>query len=1015
MIASRDLHASSVLGLFLSPPEIRKYLKKYPALSYSDQSLIFREGESSRDLIIPLSGKIKLSSGVGAQSKVMGELKAFRAANLYALLRHLPLQYSGMSEGPTQVFILPWSELEPALSRMEHVEKYLKLVTEYTFLRKMGKELAEFGCEKAFIIRFLGAFRLVTWAPHTWILQEGQVPSEMFMVIQGSVLASKKKASGEPSSPFWNVPERSWQNYRSLIHEVTSRESLRSLSSVQALTWSREELLRLRKDFRRDFKILDRWIKTFSTPLELKIDEGLTPDVEGLISTFKKLPRGNPKYRLKYPFIQQNEEMDCGPACLAMISAYFGNDLSIQYWRDQVSVGRDGTTLLDLGVAAEKSHLIAHGLGVETLAELEDCFFPLIALRQYHYVVVYKVSREKIILGDPAVGIRVLHPDEFFNGFEKAILILRPTDDFFKITVPDRPYAHYFHWMNTFSREIFLALAASILLVSLSIVSPLIVQTILDHVLAIRDVKLLAVVIGFGCAMAVVQSILLWIRSYFLNYISAHYTFHASSAFLKKLFSLPYSFFHTRHVGDFIHRLNELDHVREFCSATLIGLLLDFLSLVVCLGIIFSYNFQVGMSILILAPFLILISMSFSRRLNLTYSEVFNGYVQQEGLITDLIQGVATIKTLHAEVSARWRFEENLVRTLRARQRFSNLDASLTALGQAYEQILFLLLLGFAAYLEIRGKLSPGQIVALSMFVAYTIKPFRGLAQAWSSIQQMKSTLARLNEVLLAQPETASRPRALKKKSLQGEIEFRDVYFRFGGESSDWVLKGISFKIEAGQNVAIVGPSGSGKSTLAHLLVRLFDPTQGQILLDGRDIRDYDLSWLRQQIGYLQQAAHLFQGSIADNIGFNSPSLSYSRLEKCAEIANAQPFIDKKPFGYGTLLNHGGLGLSGGEKQRLALARLFYGDPSLFCLDEATASLDNLSERTFLHDFKKAASGKTILNIAHRQSTVLMSEFALLIKDGKVAGFGTHEDLDRDNGLYQELFHSKKDGVKRAA
>ena len=312
--------------------------------------------------------------------------------------------------------------------------------------------------------------------------------------------------------------------------------------------------------------------------------------------------------------------------------------------------------------------------------------------------MVFEANHKRVVVGDPAVGIRTLTPKEFLAGFENAVLVLRPTQEFFKIVAPDKPYAHYFHWMGTFGREIAFVLSASLLLVCFSLISPLIVQTVLDDVLGKQDKSLLLAIIGGGCLVAVIQGILYWLRSYFLNYISSHYTFHATSAFLRKLFSLPYSFFHTRHVGDFIHRLNELDHVREFCSSTLIGLFLDLLSLFVFMGIIFSYSPSVGLATLVLAPLLIGIAMVFSRRMNLSYSEVFNGYAQQEGLITDLIQGVATIKTLDAEVSARWRFEEQLVKTLRARQRFSNLSSSLVAISQAYEQILYLLLLGLCSF-----------------------------------------------------------------------------------------------------------------------------------------------------------------------------------------------------------------------------------------------------------------------------------------------------------------------------
>jgi ABC-type dipeptide/oligopeptide/nickel transport system ATPase component len=419
---------------------------------------------------------------------------------------------------------------------------------------------------------------------------------------------------------------------------------------------------------------------------------------------------------------------------------------------------------------------------------------------------------------------------------------------------------------------------------------------------------------------------------------------------------------------------------------------------------LFLYSPQIAVITFIVAPVLVFISMLFSKRLQQSYQKAFVTRSEEESLLNDLIRGVATIKALTAEVSARWRLEEKMVATLKSRHAFSMTSATLNAFTSLYGKLARVGIMGFAAYLGIKGQMTPGQIVSVSVFANAVIDPFFELAYVWSGIQETKSAMVRLNDIFLAPSEQQAKKVGLRKSKLRGEIEFQDVWFRYGGDSTPWVLKGVSFRVEPGQKVAVVGPSGSGKSTIASLMMRLFEPTQGQILIDGRDSRDYDLEWLRTQMGMILQDSHLFNGTIAENIAFNDPAPDIDRIRESAIMANADEFIEKKAGDYSYVISHGGFGLSGGEKQRISCARAFYSNPPILILDEATSALDGVAERGLIRALMNASENRVILSIAHRYTTARHFDQVLLMNAGRVVAFGSHEHMFNESELYRTLF-----------
>jgi ATP-binding cassette, subfamily B, bacterial HlyB/CyaB len=990
----------SLLGMIFDETELNAFISNLQSISHKDGEIIFTEGAPSDFLYIPLSGDVELFSEFNGEIVTNGHVQPGRTINTYAFLRNSTYQYSCRFSKSGELLKIPGHLIREVMKSKPTLEKYLLSMTESHEVRGIAKELTSQGCSQKFRINFIASLETKNFEPQTWVLSPGEVPGEALYVTEGQLTSQSQRASGSGVVQI-QVPNRSWLGWKNLIEKAACRNVFKSISPTRAFVISEAAVEKLQELFPDDFEIFSSSVLSGVQGKDESDELAEDFDLEEIYQN-----RSNKRmFWESWPWVQQNDQMDCGPACLAMISEFYKKKIPIQYWRGQLSTNKEGTSLFDLALTCEQNGFTAAALEVEDISTLDRNFFPAIALRQYHYIVIYEVNKNSVTVGDPGVGIRKMSLDDFNTGYEQSILFLHPNESFFALTVPSGKYVHYLSLLRGLGREIFLTTLISVMLVILGLLNPILGQIFMDDVLVNRDMDLLKLIIAAGLGVTMLNGFLGWARAYYSNYLTTKFDYKSKSLFVKKMLSLHYRFFAERHVGDFTRRLDEMEKLRSFLLYTLEELIVSLLSLAVYSAALIFYAPIVAGTFFVAIPVFFLISWLSSKKLSAIYQTIFTESAEIESNLNDTIKAISTVKSLSGEMSSRWKYEEKLVVLLQAVRKFSLTDSTIGVIGGFYTSLVNYAIMGLAAYLAIRGELTPGQVIATTMISGNILGPLMRIADKIGELEEIKAVMGRLNDVFLSPSETVNHKGKLKKDFLRGEIEFRDVWFRYGGEGSDWTLKGVSFRIEAGQNVAFVGPSGSGKSTVAALIARLFEPTKGQIFIDGRDYLDYDITWLRTQLGILQQESHLFFGSIAENISFNDPKIDMARVQSCAEKAAAEKFISAKPGGFGYMISAGGLGLSGGEKQRISMARLFYRNPSILILDEATSALDGISERELLRNLK-SDSVKTIISIAHRYSTVKFSDYVLVLFDGKVVGFGTQPELLQDNNIFRQLFGS---------
>ncbi|MBD2443298.1 peptidase domain-containing ABC transporter [Dolichospermum sp. FACHB-1091] len=707
------------------------------------------------------------------------------------------------------------------------------------------------------------------------------------------------------------------------------------------------------------------------------------------------------KFTKRYPFFEQQSAADCGAACLVMIGRYWGKNFSINRLRDLANVNRSGASIRSLSAAAESL-----GFATRPVKASLDKFTqqPLPAIAHWdgkHYIVVYEITKKQVIIADPAIGQRSLTINQFKAGWTGYALLLEPTASLKKTPEANTPFWQLLDLVKPHFQVLLEVFIASVLIQVFGLVTPLFTQLLLDRVI-VQGSALTLNTVGFGLLIfGLFRVAINGLRQYLLDHTANRISVALMVGFIKHTFALPLSFFESRYVGDIVSRVQENQKIQRFLTGEALSIGLDLLTVVIYVGLMFWYSPPMaGMTLAIVPPFVLLtlFATPFLRRIS---REVFAAGTLENSYLIQSLTGISSIRSMAIEQTVRWRWEEllnNLIKKNFSGQVVSN---QLQLVSSTIQSLASTGLLWFGAGLVIQNQLTIGQLVAFNMLLGNIIQPFQRLIILWNQLQEVIVATERINDVLEAEPEEdlEYKPRQDLPR-LIGKIRFNNVTFRYHSESEINILENLSFEILPEQTVAVVGRSGSGKTTLSKLILGLYPPTDGRVLIDNQDVTSISLHSLRSQIGVVDQDTFLFGGTIRENISIAHPEASLEEIIEAAQFAGADEFIKRMPMGYETQIGEGGGMLSGGQRQRLAIARALLGNPRLLILDEATSHLDSESERIIQNNLKKILKGRTSIIIAHRLSTVRHADLILVLDRGVLVESGTHDELITKKGHY---------------
>ena len=638
------------------------------------------------------------------------------------------------------------------------------------------------------------------------------------------------------------------------------------------------------------------------------------PETEELPDDTEDTPFARPRRRIRrFPLVYQLDEMDCGAACIAMVTRHFGRAVGIGHIRDAVGVGIEGTSLLGITEGAKTIGLAARSVKASK-SRLDEMPLPAVVhFEGNHWVVLHDVDRRRVRIADPAIGSRRMKRAEFENAWSGYAALLASTPAL--ADAPLQPARSRWIWEFvrphrwTLLRATILALVAA----GLAMLIPVFSQIVVDHVIAERDIGLLNVVVFAMLGVLVLLTTATIGQRYLLSRTAVTIDGNALDFIMGKLLGLPMSYFYSRRTGDISRRLSGFRQAREFLVQEGVQALTAATQLIVAIVLMFVYSRTLALVFLAVVPAYVGLMRLSVKRLRPMYDSLEEAWGKYHGRQIDAIKGIETVKSIGAEDLLRRRLLDQFRGLSR---RLFRTDFTVMIFEGAVDLVTFIslaLFLWVGAHQVLDGRLTVGGLVGFNALVLLANGPLQLLVAMWDEFQLASVLLNRLNDVFEQEPEQGADRTGLRAvRTLGGAIRFRDVWFWYPAPQPTPILEGITLDVPPGTTVAIVGRSGSGKTTLVKCLAGLIYPTRGSITYDGVDLAKLDHRELRQKVGFVLQDPYLFDDTIARNIAFGNESPDMEQVERAARIANAHDFIDRLPLGYDTWIGETGVLLSGG-------------------------------------------------------------------------------------------------------
>jgi ABC-type bacteriocin/lantibiotic exporter with double-glycine peptidase domain/CRP-like cAMP-binding protein len=1034
--AARTLLDDLPLLKFLSPASRKAVTGKFVPVAFPFGAVILREGDPADAFFVLVSGKARVvKMGERGEEVSLGLLRSGDSFGEMGLLEpSARRQATVRSSSAAIVLRLDRSAFDELLSGDPEIRTCLELHGRYRSLQNLFRLYTPFATLPPSVLGgLLHRFETVSVAAGETVFRQGDGEGPLFAIEEGRLRVFAEEdgqrrnlAYLRKGDVFGEISAFTGEPRKATVEAVTPCRLL-SLhpSAFRAITEAYPDFqsaIRRRiaqYDYRREARVpLD--FADELLPAEAAVEE-VGPDqvdqdadrephddtsAEGPApfatedGRFVKAPR---RIR-RFPFIRQIDEMDCGAASLAMVCRHFGRAVSLARIRQLLFTSTDGTSLRAICRGAEELGLAARSVKASA-RHLDE--MPLPAILHWggnHWVVLYDTNPKEVRLADPGVGLRRLPRAEIEKEWTGYAALFDYTEAFEKAPVGRSSFA----WLARFFRPHagILAKAAGLALIVsvLQMVLPVFSQVIVDRVLVERDEGLLRILLfGMG-GVLVFSTAAMVLQRYLLSFAAVRIDASTLDFVTRRLLSLPMSYFSTRKTGDIQRRLTGLRQVREFLVQYGVSSLAALSQLAAVLVLMFVYSpFLAGVFLLTVPLYALLMRYSM-RRLRPVFDTLEEAFGKYSAHQIDTIKGIETVKSLGAEGSLRQLMLERFLGLARKQFRADFTVMTYEGAVQAVSFLSIALFLWAGAIQVMRGSLTIGGLVAFNALVALANAPIGILLTTWDHLQYGTVLLDRLNDIFEQKPEQGDdRSALLPVRTLAGRVSLRNVGFRYGGPESPLILDGLTFDVDPGRMVAIVGRSGSGKTTLAKLLSGLLEATEGAILFDGIDMRTLNYRDLRRRVGFVLQENYLFDETIARNIAFGDGEPDLDRVLWAARVASAHEFVERFPLGYDTRVGESGLALSGGQKQRVAIARAIYNRPPILIFDEATSSLDTESERAVKENLDRLLEGRTSFVIAHRLSTIRDADVILVMEKGRLVEQGTHDELMDRKGLYYYL------------
>lgn len=711
--------------------------------------------------------------------------------------------------------------------------------------------------------------------------------------------------------------------------------------------------------------------------------------------------------------------MQCGLACMAMICYHWGQEYSVKFLNKFCTASKDGVSFKGLSDLSDTLglHCIS---GKVSIQELRECPLPAILhWNQNHFIVLYKIKNNKFYIADPSKGKLVLNETEFSQHFisltsdnkEKGLaMFFEPTEKFGIIKDDSINNERNFKFLSKyiFKHKLYFIqiIVGMIFACCMQLLFPFLTQSIVDTGIHTKNIGLIWLILIGELTIVIGRTITDVIRNWLLLHISMRINISIVSDFFIKLLKLPMSFFDTKLMGDIFQRISDHDRIQKFLTSQILKISFAVLSFFIFGIVLCYYNITVFL-IFLIGSFLYAtwITLFLRKRRKIDYN-LFEQQAANQNRTYQFITGIQEIKLQNCEIRRRLEWEDTQADLFKVQMDSLKLQLQQESGGIFINEIKNIVITVITATCVISGDMSLGMMLAVQYIIGQLNSPIEQVVAFIYSLQDVKISLERINEIHNAENEDNHIKNNITNLS-DKTITIKNLSFSYDSHALTKTLDNITLNIPSGKITAIVGSSGSGKTTLIKLILGYYSNISGSILIQNQDIRNINLKDWRSHCGVVMQDGVIFSESIARNIAVEDGDIDYTRLEYAAQIANIHDYIMSLPLKYNTQIGRDGMGLSQGQKQRILIARAVYKNPDFIFLDEATNALDAKNEKIIVENLNKFYSGKTVVVVAHRLSTVKNADQIIVIDEGKVVESGEHYSLIAQKGKYYNLIHNQ--------